>query len=242
MCIDNDSQSREMHVKRNRSEQKNGATLDEMLRDPVVVAIMRADGVSIDDLKALMAKTGASPRDDGAASASGRSETGYRPGVGVVLVNAAGMVFVASRIDVPGKTWQMPQGGIEEGEEPIGAAKRELAEEIGTDMVAFMAESQNWLSYDLPETLRAKAWGGRFRGQRQKWFLAWFTGGDRDINLVAHENPEFLAWKWVPPAIVPNLAVAFKKALYRQVLAEFHAPIERILASGPPDAVKDDTA
>jgi len=133
----------------------------------------------------------------------------YRPGIGIMLLNRAGRVFVARRIEPPDGSWQMPQGGIDAGETPREAALRELKEEIGTDAAEIIAESTRWLQYDLPENLIGKAWGGNWRGQRQKWFVMRFTGSDRDINLNA-THPEFSEWKWVSVDQLPELAVSFQ--------------------------------
>ena len=143
----------------------------------------------------------------------------YRRGVGVVLVNRAGKVFVAERIDTP-DAWQMPQGGIDAGERPRTAAKRELKEETGTDKARIIAESRDWLTYDLPANLVGKVWKGKYRGQKQKWFVMLFEGQDADIDLAA-EHPEFSRWKWLSFAQLPRVIVGFKRALYRQVVAEF---------------------
>ena len=146
----------------------------------------------------------------------------YRAAVGIMLLNRRGEVFVARRIDMPlTPAWQMPQGGIDGGESPIEAALRELEEEIGTAKVEILAESAGWLTYDLPPELDpSKLWGGRYRGQRQKWFAMRFAGSDGDINL-ATEHPEFDAWEWVAPARLPDLAAPFKRQLYIDLLAEF---------------------
>ena len=149
----------------------------------------------------------------------------YRPAVGIMLRNRDGRVFVGRRIDMPAglAAWQMPQGGIDLGETPHQAALRELKEEVGTDKAEILAESREWLHYDVPEALWAQfggMWGGRYRGQRQKWFLMRFTGEDRDIN-PATEHPEFDAWEWVEPERLPELIVLFKRQLYQDVLAEF---------------------
>ena len=116
--------------------------------------------------------------------------------------------------------WQMPQGGIDPGETPIQAAMRELEEEIGTCKAEFVAESRAWMTYDLPAELARSVWGGRYRGQRQKWFAMRFTGSDADIDL-ATENPEFDAWRWAAPEQLPKLIVSFKRQLYIDVVAEF---------------------
>lgn len=146
----------------------------------------------------------------------------YRTGVGIMLINGEGRVFVAQRADTEG-AWQMPQGGIDAGEEPRLAALRELKEEIGTDKAEILSESREWLSYDLPAELQGQVWGGRFRGQKQKWFLCRFTGTAADIDLDHDRHPEFNAWRWVEPDSLPDLIVPFKRGLYRAVLAEFRA-------------------
>jgi putative (di)nucleoside polyphosphate hydrolase len=156
------------------------------------------------------------------------AELPYRPCVGVMLVNAEGRVFVGQRIDSKeGDAWQMPQGGIDEGEELHPAALRELEEETGVtaDLVTILAESREEYLYDLPDNLIGKLWGGRYRGQRQKWLLVRFNGTDDQIRLDAHAHPEFLAWRWVEPEQLPDLIVPFKKRVYRQVVEEFRALI-----------------
>jgi putative (di)nucleoside polyphosphate hydrolase len=160
------------------------------------------------------------------AERSGSAALPYRRGVGVMLVNRDGLVFVARRIDTPSQAWQMPQGGIDEGENPRHAAMRELKEEIGTDKAKILAESRDWLSYDLPADLVPKIWGGRFRGQTQKWFLLRFTGKDSDIDIET-DDPEFLDWKWAELSELPELIVPFKRKLYEDLLAEFGPLIEQ---------------
>lgn len=144
----------------------------------------------------------------------------YRKGVGMLLLNAQGRVFVAKRIDMTSEAWQMPQGGIDAGEDPRTAAMRELKEEIGTDKADIIGESADWLRYDLPEHLVPKIWGGRYRGQEQKWYCLRFTGTDADIN-IATEHAEFSEWRWAPMETLPELIVPFKRELYSQLVAEF---------------------
>lgn len=148
------------------------------------------------------------------------AERPYRPCVGIMLLNARGHVFVAQRIDQRVEAWQMPQGGIDDGEAPAAAALRELAEEIGTDKAEILAESPDWIPYDLPETLADKVWKGRYRGQTQKWFAMRFTGADSDIDINT-KHPEFDAWRWAAIDDLPNLIVPFKRDVYEQVVARF---------------------
>ena len=156
-----------------------------------------------------------------------RSALAYRPGVGIMLLNSQRHVLVGQRIDNPTDAWQMPQGGIDPGETPVDAALRELEEEVGTDRAEVVAESRDWLSYDLPEDLVPVLWGGRYRGQRQKWFAMRFLGQDADIN-VETDRPEFSAWKWLEPQALPDVIVPFKQPLYRQLLTEFAHCIEKL--------------
>jgi putative (di)nucleoside polyphosphate hydrolase len=144
----------------------------------------------------------------------------YRRGVGIMLLNARGEVFVAKRIDTVSEAWQMPQGGIDDGELPAAAALRELKEEIGTDNATILAESADWYRYDLPADLVPKIWKGRYRGQEQKWYALRFNGTDTDIN-IATEHPEFCEWKWVAIDTLPDLIVPFKRTLYTALVAEF---------------------
>jgi len=148
------------------------------------------------------------------------SKLPYRPCVGALLLNRAGRALVARRIDSPG-AWQLPQGGIDEGEDPAQAVLRELAEETGVTSTEIIAESSDWLQYDLPDELIGKLWGGAYRGQRQKWFALRFRGDDSEIDLQAHEHVEFDAWKWADMADLPGLAVPFKRPLYEDIVGEF---------------------
>jgi putative (di)nucleoside polyphosphate hydrolase len=146
----------------------------------------------------------------------------YRPCAGVMIVNRDGKVFVGQRLDSVLEAWQMPQGGIDAGEEPLAAAIREVGEETGIapDKVELLAEAPDWLTYDLPPELIEQVWKGKWRGQRQRWFLFRFSGEDADVNIATAE-PEFRAWRWVDPDEVPTLIVPFKQQLYRDVLAAF---------------------
>ena len=160
------------------------------------------------------------------ASVPNNSELGYRPCVGVMLVNMDGRVFVGQRIDSQDEAWQMPQGGIDPGEEEKEAAFRELGEETGIspDHVEIIAKARDEHLYDLPPELVGKLWGGKFRGQRQTWFLARFLGSDSDID-IATPHPEFSEWKWIDPEALPDVIVPFKRKLYRDILQEFKALI-----------------
>ncbi|MFQ5955160.1 MAG: RNA pyrophosphohydrolase [Kiloniellales bacterium] len=144
----------------------------------------------------------------------------YRRGVGMMLLSRHDLVFVARRAGIEDRYWQMPQGGIDEGESPRQAALRELAEEIGTGRVEVLAECPEWISYELPPDLVGRAWGGRYRGQTHKWFALRFTGSDRDIDLDTR-HPEFSAWRWVEMERLPDLVIPFKRAAYERVVAAF---------------------
>jgi putative (di)nucleoside polyphosphate hydrolase len=153
-------------------------------------------------------------------TAAGIERLPYRRGVGIMLLNAAGEVLVAQRIDMPSEAWQMPQGGIDVDETPESAAWREMQEEIGTSAATLLAESRRWYRYDLPSELVPRLWQGRYRGQEQKWFAFRFTGTDTDIAIDGH-HAEFSRWKWTPMAALPNLIVPFKRQLYADLVAEF---------------------
>ncbi len=156
------------------------------------------------------------------------SGEGYRPAAGVMLVNDEGRVFVAQRLDTAYDAWQMPQGGLDEGEDALEGAMRELEEETGIPrrLIELIARAPEELRYDLPAELAGKLWRGRWRGQRQAWFLFRFLGTDEDVDLqTAH--PEFSRWRWVEPDALPELIVPFKRELYRDVLAAFRPYLVR---------------
>lgn len=150
----------------------------------------------------------------------------YRPNVGAVLFNRAGRIFVARRADFPNAEgpaggWQLPQGGIDAAEDPRAAVLRELQEEIGTDRAEIIGEHPDWLQYDLPDHLIGRALGGKYRGQRQRWFALRFTGEDGDIRLDLDPHPEFDAWRWDDLASLPALAVGFKRDIYAVLATSF---------------------
>ena len=152
------------------------------------------------------------------------SKLPFRRNVGVMVLNADGQVWVGQRRDNSKDAWQMPQGGIDKGEDPHTAALRELEEETGItpDLVEVMAESADWIPYELPHDLIPKLWKGKYRGQEQKWFLLRFTGADAQVN-IATDEPEFSAWRWMPTADLPDAIVPFKRDVYVAVLDEFSA-------------------
>ena len=147
----------------------------------------------------------------------------YRQNVGVMLVNAQGHAFVGQRIDSDIAAWQMPQGGIDKGEDPRTAALRELTEETGVtaDLVTVEAETEGWIAYDLPHDLVPKLWKGRYRGQEQKWFLMRFHGTDDQVRIDADDHQEFSEWRWLPANQLVAQIVPFKRPVYEQVVAAF---------------------
>jgi len=149
----------------------------------------------------------------------------YRPCVGIVLFNRDSNVWVGQRVPKPGdkleNAWQMPQGGIDNGETPVEAAFRELREETGIESAEIISETPEWLTYDLPEHLLGVSWGGKYRGQKQKWFALRFSGNDQEVDLNKHQEPEFSAWRWVPLESLPELIVPFKKPIYEELVRIF---------------------
>ena len=206
------------------------AKLEELFADPIVWLVMKADGVTRQQIVELLrtassdlaSKEGGPIAPDGAP---GRSPNQYRPCVGIMLLNARNEVLVGRRRDVEGEAWQMPQGGIDDAENPKDAACRELKEEIGAHNAQVLAESKDWLYYDLPADLVGKAWRGRWRGQRQKWFVMRLTGSEAELN-VDTDHPEFSTWKWVPVDELGSLVVSFKRNVYLSVIAEFRDVID----------------
>lgn len=156
----------------------------------------------------------------------------YRKGVGAVIFNDRGLVWIGCRLPKPGQDiadyWQMPQGGIDDGEDPRLAVIREVAEETGADKVEILDETVGWIDYDLPDDLVGVSWSGKFRGQRQKWYALKFTGEDNDFDLSAHAKPEFSDWRWAEFADLPGMIVPFKRALYKEVVAAFREWPERL--------------
>ena len=146
-------------------------------------------------------------------------ELPLRIGVGIILLNKEKKVLVGKRIDNPKNFWQLPQGGVNQDENYFEAAKRELEEETGVKSIELIKELEGWLEYDLPSNLLGKIWNGKYRGQKQKWFIMKFLGKNEEIN-VNTKNPEFLNWKWIKPSKLPNIAVGFKVDLYKKLIEQ----------------------
>ena len=142
-----------------------------------------------------------------------------RTGVGIAIINSENKVFVGKRKDNPFDKWQMPQGGVDLSERLLQAMKRELLEETSIENIKVLKEFDQWLEYELPENLIGKIWRGKYRGQKQKWFVVKFLGSDNEINIHTH-NPEFIEWKWIDINLLPDLIVLFKKHVYEEVLVE----------------------
>ena len=143
----------------------------------------------------------------------------FRTGIGVVVLNTKNKVFVGKRKDNPFDKWQMPQGGVDQNESLLVAMKRELEEETSIKKIVILKEFNHWLEYELPENLIGKIWKGKYRGQKQKWFIVKFIGNDNEININT-KYPEFIEWKWIEMDLLPDLIVKFKKQLYEKVLVE----------------------
>ncbi|WP_248308055.1 RNA pyrophosphohydrolase [Bosea sp. AS-1] len=200
-------------------------TFGDLIGDPIVHMMMKADGIDESDL--LQAICAAAPMErpikgSGTAipKAKVKGRRQLRRGVGIMLVNRVGQVWVGQRIDTTAEAWQMPQGGIDHAETPLMAAQRELREELGTDNADIIAQSRTWHSYEIPSEILDRALSPRCRGQIQKWILMRFRGQDDEIN-ISTEHPEFSAWKWVPVESLVELVVPFKREVYRAVTKEF---------------------
>ena len=149
------------------------------------------------------------------------SQLPMRKGVGIIVLNKNNEVFVGKRKDNPVDKWQMPQGGIDYNETPLDAMKRELAEETSITRIKIIKEIENWLEYELPQNLLGKIWKGKFRGQRQKWFIVKFLGNENEINLNT-KHPEFIEWKWINYKLLPEVIVDFKKEVYLKLKIELN--------------------
>jgi putative (di)nucleoside polyphosphate hydrolase len=213
----------------NSSFESSEPQLQDLLGEPIVHLVMQADNVDERRLRTLLEQTAARIRNwrdvprvakSSERDKSTQSDDGYRLGVGIMLLNKRGKIFVGQRIDVNEEAWQMPQGGIEEAETAREAALRELQEELGTSNAEIIAETKTWFCYDLPAEFLEGSRHGRWRGQQQKWFLMLFRGQDSDIG-VATETPEFSQWQWVTTDRLIELIVPFKRQLYLRVLQEF---------------------
>ena len=213
----------------NSSFESSEPQLQDLLGEPIVHLVMQADNVDERRLRTLLEQTAARIRNwrdvprvakSSERDKSTQSDDGYRLGVGIMLLNKRGKIFVGQQIDVNEEAWQMPQGGIEEAETAREAALRELQEELGTSNAEIIAETKTWFCYDLPAEFLEGSRHGRWRGQQQKWFLMLFRGQDSDIG-VATETPEFSQWQWVTTDRLIELIVPFKRQLYLRVLQEF---------------------
>ena len=151
----------------------------------------------------------------------------YRRCVGILLINYKGQVLVGARKDVDSDNWQMPQGGIDEGEEPREAAFREMEEEIGTRNAEFVSEYDEWIYYKLPPKLAQKVWQGKYQGQKQRWFAFRFSGSDNEININT-KNPEFKKWRWAELEEIPDQTIEFKRLAYEKICAEFRDVVNNI--------------
>ena len=153
-----------------------------------------------------------------------------RTGVGIIVINNQNKIFVAKRIDNPVNKWQMPQGGVDPGEELVDAMKRELIEETSIKSIKLLKEINRWLEYELPKNLLGRIWKGKFRGQKQKWFIVKFIGSETEINLKT-KHPEFMEWKWVEIDELINVIVDFKKNVYKELIPEIKKLLFKLLKS-----------
>jgi putative (di)nucleoside polyphosphate hydrolase len=203
-------------------------TVAELIADPIVQMLMKADNVTPDELtnliRAIETRVHVTQAEADHKAKDPLTSSEYRPGVGIMLLNRNNRVLVGHRRKPKGLSWQMPQGGIEPGETPLDAALRELREEVGVSDVEILAESRIWLCYDLPDNLVGSVWQGKWRGQRQKWFAMRLRGSDADVKVDGHE---FDDWKWVRIGELAELIVPFKRDVYLSVLAEFRDAIAR---------------
>lgn len=223
---------------RDKRSEPRQPSLEELLADPIIWMVMRSDRVEEHDIRSLLKRVAADLTAGGMDMSDIETvepSAEYRRGVGIMLLDHQNRVLVGRRVDAQDEAWQMPQGGIDDDEDPRAAAFRELKEEIGTDKAQIIAESKSWLRYDLPESFR-KRWDNRWRGQRQKWFVMRFQGVDSDINITS-EQPEFSAWKWVPIEQLPELIISFKRQLYIDLLRELRESGAVADATGSGDSV-----
>jgi putative (di)nucleoside polyphosphate hydrolase len=209
---------------------------DDLLVDPMIRLIMAADGIGERDILDAMGRASrvsrVEPGDEQTAlGVSASQELGLRRGVGVMLVNERGQVFVGRRNDLAHEAWQMPQGGIEPYETAQEAALRELREETGITRVEILSQSAEPLGYELPSELLRLLPGAQWRGQLQTWFLMLFLGDETEID-VATEHPEFSAWKWASPDALASIIVPFKRKLYARVLSEFEPHLAEVAGAG----------
>lgn len=215
----------------------------DLIADPMIQLVMQADGIDEREVRELFDRTAVEIRnrrssEPGSNLAPNGAPAEFRRGVGIMLVNAFGYVFVGQRSDVVLDAWQMPQGGIEPNETPRAAALRELREEVGTSNVEVIAETEGWLSYELPVELIERIPNARWKGQTQRWFLMRFLGDDRELD-VATEHPEFSKWSWVSPDQLLELIVPFKRSLYASVLRVFAPHFSGAFATSKDDRSED---
>lgn len=201
-----------------RSHAKVHEFVERLLGDPMTKIVMKADDIAFQDAKLLFAE--ASLKHYRSMPEAPPETLDYRRGVGIALFNARGKIWVGRRCDLAEPAWQLPQGGIDRDENPLGAAYRELREELGIEHAELLAERNEWLRYDLPPELVGQAWGGQWRGQERRWFAMRFLGEDAEIN-VETPHREFSDWYWADLEDIPALAPPFKRDVYTDVAASF---------------------